>query len=158
MSKITDQIDRILKKYEAAGSFSGGASREAIRDAQKRLGIRFPEDYRHFLATCGAGNFGECEIYGILSEDIPSIPNGIWATQYLRQRYSMPMAYIAVAFDGAGGYFCIDTEGSGKGGLCPVVLWVMEQDEGQEQGPERAAESFESFFLLRLKEQIDKML
>ncbi|MCI8981791.1 MAG: SMI1/KNR4 family protein [Hungatella sp.] len=155
MSKITDQIDRILKKYEAAGSFSGGASKEAIRDGEKRLGARFPEDYRHFLATRGAGNFGEWEIYGILPEDIPGIPNGIWATQYLRQRYSMPMTYIAFAFDGAGGYFCIDT-GESNNGLCPVVLWVMDGDG--EQQPKRAAESFESFFLLRLKEQIDKML
>ena len=67
----------------------------------------------------------------------------------------MPMTYIAFAFDGAGGYFCIDT-GESNNGLCPVVLWVMDGDG--EQQPERAAESFESFFLLRLKEQIDKML
>lgn len=156
MSKITDQIDRILKKYQTAGFFSGGVSREDIREGEKRLGTIFPEDYRHFLAAYGAGNFGECEIYGILPDDPPSIPNGIWATQYLRQRYHMPVSHIAVGFDGAGGYFCIDTGNKENNGLCPVVLWIMDQEE--EQTPEIIGESFESFFLMRLKEQIDKML
>lgn len=155
MSKITDQIDRILKKYEREGFFAGGASPEEIQEAQESLGIVFPEDYRHFLAGYGAGNFGECEIYGILpGKDTHAVPNGIWATQYLRETYHMPKPYVAVSFDGAGGYYCVDTSRQDSSRLCPVVLWLM---EGEEEGQE-ASESFETFFLARLKEQIDKML
>ena len=169
MSKITDQIDRIFKKYGQVCFFSGGALKDEIKEAQQSLGVLFPEDYRQFLACYGAGSFGGCEIYGILpAADTPGIPDGIWATRYLRQKYQLPEAYIAVAFDGYGGYFCIDTGSRGKDGLCPVVLWNMGKEEaamdgdggGQEksQPAETVSESFESFLLSWLKEEIDLMV
>lgn len=135
----------------------GGASAEEIREAQQSLGCVFPEDYRHFLAGYGAGNFCACEIYGIIPQkELCRIPNGIWATGYLRQRYQMPATCIAVAFDGYGGYYCIDTAQTGADKLCPVVLWNMEGENGAE--PERIADSFEEFFLTCLKAEIDRLL
>lgn len=157
MSRITNQIDRIIKKYEGQACFVGGAPDSEIEEAQRLLDCRFPEDYRYFLSVYGAGNFGQCEIYGILSQkELNRIPNGIWATRYLREQYQMPERYIAVAFDGYGRYYCIDTAEDSGNNLCPVVLWNMEGGEGQE--PERAAGSFEDFFLSWLKEEIDRLV
>lgn len=157
MSRIMNQIDRIIKKYEDHAWFVGGAADTEIEEAQQLLGCRFPEDYRQFLSAYGAGNFGQCEIYGILPQkDLNRIPNGIWATCYLRGQYRMPEPYIAIAFDGYGGYYCINTMERSSANLCPVVLWNMERGEDQE--PERAAESFEVFFLSWLKEEIDRLI
>lgn len=169
MSKATDQIDRIFKKYGQACLFSGGVAEEEIKKAQQSLGVRFPGDYRHFLACYGAGSFGGCEIYGILPQESgPGIPDGIWATRYLRQQFRLPEAYVAVAFDGYGGYFCIDTGSRGRDGLCPVVLWNMGREESAEEGDvgrgeesrpsEPVAESFESFLLSWMKDEIDLMI
>lgn len=157
MSRITDQIDRILKKYSEEAFFAGGASEEEIKEAQQSLGCRFPEDYRHFLSVYGAGDFGGCEIYGIIPQkEVCQIPNGIWATHYLRQQYQMPGNYIAIAFDGYGKYYCIDTSVRNKENLCPIILWDM--DGTEEDVPEQAADSFENFFLSWLKTEIDRMI
>lgn len=157
MSRITDQIDRIIKKYEGQAYFVGGAPDAEIEEAQRLLGCQFPGDYRHFLSVYGAGNFGQCEIYGILPQkERNQVPNGIWATCYLRERYQMPEHYVAVGFDGYGGYYCMDTAEDSGNNLCPVVLWNMEGGQGQQ--PEQAAESFEAFFLSCLKEEIDRLV
>lgn len=156
MSKATNQIERILKKYNTKKCFAGGSTQEEMNASQQSLGILFPEDYCHFLTHYGAGNFGECEIYGIVPQkDMLCIPNGIWVTKYLRKKYHMPFSYIAIGFDGCIGYYCIDTGEHNQKNLCPVVLWLTEENHKK---PERISDSFEQFFLLQLKNEIDKMI
>ncbi len=181
--KELDQIDRIMKKYEEHTDFSGPVSDSRIQQEEAALELKFPVDYRHFLKQYGAGVFEGCEIYGIVPEkDTKAIPNGMWATAYLREKMQMPQEYIAIGFDGFGGYYCIDTSCPGKDGLCPVVLFVSSpkdavpvdevsvddiashvdisenMDADVEKRPIVEAENFAVFLLEQLKEEIDRII
>lgn len=174
--KELDQIDRIIKKYEEYAGFCGPVPVSRIREEEALLGLKFPMDYRYFLRQYGAGTFEACEIYGIVPEkDTACIPNGMWATACLREKVQLPQAYIAVGFDGFGGYYCIDTSNPGKDGLCPVVLFAGSPEDEISDGAEGSddagsgkadipnqsvvlAENFAFFLLAQLKEEIDRMI
>lgn len=162
--KELDQIDRIIKKYEEYTDFYGPVSDSRIEEEEEALGLKFPMDYRHFLKNYGAGDFESCEIYGIVPEkDTKCIPNGMWATACLREKKQMPQEYIAIAFDGFGDYYCIDTSKPGEDGLCPVVLFISSPEdtvltEADSSGPFPEAENFAVFLLNQLKEEIDRLI
>jgi hypothetical protein len=145
------QIFRIFEKYKEKTDFVGPVSDSAIEQAENRLGVKFPQDYRFFLKKCGAGSFGGCEIYGIVPDDtIASVPNGIWATEYLRAQSMVPDHCVVFAFDGFDGYYCMDTtENAGKE-ECPVLLVRPGQTEQAEEG-------FAKFLLKQLKQEIDDL-
>lgn len=150
--KEMDQIFRIFDKYEKETDFCGPVSETAIKLAEEKLGVEFPQDYRVFLKRCGAGSFGGCEIYGIVSDGTQqSIPNGVWATEYLRITLMIPNACIVFAFDGFDGYYCMDTSKPTKEGSCQIVLIASNQTEWVEN-------SFSKFLLNQLKMEIDSMI
>lgn len=150
--KEMEQIFRIFDKYEEDVDFCGPVSETAVRLAEEKLGVEFPQDYRIFLKRCGAGSFGGCEIYGIVPDGtLQSIPNGIWATEYLRMTWMIPNTCIVFAFDGLGGYYCMDTSKSTMEGSCQVILITPNQIEWIEN-------SFSKFLLNQLKMEIDSMI
>ncbi|WP_031555834.1 SMI1/KNR4 family protein [Oribacterium sp. FC2011] len=73
MSKIIDLISGIkgLKSI-------GGCTKEEIKDAQNKLGIQFPEDYKEYLSTYGAIRFNGVELCGL---NIDGYLNVIEATE-----------------------------------------------------------------------------
>lgn len=155
--KEMEQVFRILKKYQEYAEFSGGATKEKIRQAQMKLGISFPGDYRDFLSAYGAGSIGGCEIYGITeSEAMEAIPNGMWLTAYLRKHRGLPGHLLPVAFDGFGGFYCIDTKDMDEQERYPVVLFSQDQNDEKKLYP-KCADSFASFFLQQLKLEIDRL-
>lgn len=155
--KKMDQIDRIIKKYEKWSTFQGTVEKKRIIEAEEQLNVCFPEDYERFLKLYGAGVFGSLEIYGItLNAELQSIPNGIWATVYLRKNANLPQSYVVIGFDGIDQYYCLDTR-KRKNLDTPVVLFSRETAQGQKNDSEKIAESFAEFMLESMKMEIDFM-
>ena len=70
----------IIKRNPAKADFVGPRPEKIVAAAEERLGLKFPQTYRHFLLSLGAGNFGSEEFYGVIHENFEnaSVPNGIW--------------------------------------------------------------------------------
>lgn len=153
--KKMDQIDRIIKKYENWSVFQGTVEKRRIIEAERQLNVCFPEDYERFLNLYGAGTFQSLEIYGITSdENMQSIPNGIWATAYLRKTAELPLSYVVIGFDGIASYYCLETQKK-KNMDMPVVLFSTEKIQGQENNHRKIAENFADFLLESMKIEID---
>lgn len=155
--KKFDQIDRIIAKYPQLSDFSGPVTEERILQAEEQLNLSFPEDYKRFLASYGAGSFGGFEIYGIVpNADLKRIPNGIWLTEDLREKDHMPESYLAIGFDGFGGYYCIDTKNN-INEAAPIVIFVCDGDDDflYHGDNELEAENFTEFLLEAMKLEID---
>lgn len=100
----------------SASVLAGPVPEERISDAESALGVRFPDQYRDFLARHGAlvGDDG-VTVYGLPA----SAPDGapLWSsvvtmTQALRrwgQAGTDVPSFIPISDDGMGTYFFLDT-------------------------------------------------
>jgi cell wall assembly regulator SMI1 len=106
------------------GDFCGPASEADIELAERMLGRRFPDDYRMFLATLGAGNFGSQEFYGIIPGKVPgsSVPSVVWLTLDERKTADAPVDLLPVWNDGGGYQACVKiAPGSAEDGTVILV-------------------------------------
>lgn len=140
-----EQYEHIFQKYPNAAHFIGTVLEEDLLAAEKELGLKFPMDYRTFVKKFGAGYFHTLEIYGIIAgKQIECIPNAVWVTRALREKYCLPESYIAIGFDGISGYYCIHA------GMGNVVLF-----ETRTNAQKQLANSFLDFLLKSLKLEIN---
>lgn len=117
-----------------------GASEAEIAQAESAIGLKFPENFRHFISVFGWGGFGHIEIYGVGS-GVPDFLNLTVQVEIERNKMKPHLFkyLIPLSNDGFGNHICLDTRGS-DGVDCPVVFWNHELPEKQE--PEVEAESF----------------
>lgn len=56
-------IEKISKEYKV---FQGrGVSADEVKNAEARLGVQFPDQYKQFLQECGIMSFGSHELLGL---------------------------------------------------------------------------------------------
>ena len=136
LETLIEQIRRVPNT-----GFGNGASDSEIEDAQRKLQVTFPTDYRIFLSRLGWGGIDYWELYG-LGSDVPIYLDLVRITNSERQEMSprLPSALLPVYNDGGGNLFCLNTE-KAKNDSCPIVFWDHDLDENQE--PEAMADSFE---------------
>lgn len=130
-------------------SFYGGVTKEAITDAEARLGVAFPPSYANFLRRFGSGYVSYQELIGLGG---PSHLDVVELTAHLRERAGIsvfPRHLIPVLADGFGNYDALDTSQSGL--EVPVVQWL--HDGGDDQLPVVLASSYAEW-LQRLVEDI----
>ena len=120
-----EQIKSLLLAYESAG----GVSDEAIRDAELRLGVRFPPSYRTFLAEYGNIHGTPFEIAGLSQEiakdDEPPYWWDVVACNIQLRRVAgelIPKDYVAISDDGGDYKFDLDTNRRDSQGECPVIV------------------------------------
>lgn len=104
--------------------YAGGVAVEVIATAERELGVRFPADYRRFLADFGSATFRGYEIWG-LPQTVPAdgISDGppLWS-DILRESSmvrrasgaSIPKSLIPISSDGGDFRFYLDAECSGQ--------------------------------------------
>ncbi|HEU6441751.1 MAG TPA: SMI1/KNR4 family protein, partial [Microvirga sp.] len=92
------------------GDFSGPRSEEAVADAEKLIGHRFPPTYRDFVLCYGCGDIRGREFYGITRSavDDTGIPSSIWRTLNQRRERSFPHHLLVVYELGDGSLSCLD--------------------------------------------------
>lgn len=119
-----DQVARLMRDLEAQDDFvlAGPASERAIADAERALGVTFPQTYRWFLQKYGAGCCTESDDYaflGISNEPCFGVVN---ANLRARKKQRLPDRFVIVVDAGADGvWYCLDTASPREDGELPVV-------------------------------------
>jgi cell wall assembly regulator SMI1 len=109
---------------------AGGVPDAAIRDAERRLAVEFPEGLRDYLRVLGQLSIGGDEFFGLG----PAVPRNLDITQMtLAERHEfhphIPVGLVPLFNDGSGSHYCIVVaDGPANGN---VVYWDHELGEGQ---------------------------
>jgi len=114
-SDIPDSVQAVLANADCAGP----ASEELITGVERRLGLRFPKEYRTFLSRFGAALCNGFEVYGLVDAPDAGEPP-IWSDLRgsLRKRVerSLEMSLLPISDDG-GDYKFYLTTGAASGGV-----------------------------------------
>ena len=107
-----------------AGHKPDPAPESSICEAETILGIKFPKDYRTFLAKWGFLEFTYTyshDIYGIRSGNAQAsgYPSAIFLTLFGRQYSKLPDKYIAIWSDEGDELWCVDTSEPDE----PIIAW-----------------------------------
>ena len=86
-----------------------GASEESILAAEAALGVKFPSDFRRYLAKWGNLGWDGVEFFGIV-DDNPNAkyPNVVRETQYVRENGALPENYVVIVDEDGDEYVCVD--------------------------------------------------
>lgn len=86
-----------------------GASEESISAAEAALGVKFPSDFRRYLAKWGNLGWDGVENYGIV-DDNPNAKyqNVVSGTQYVREEGGLPENYVVLVNEDGDEYICVD--------------------------------------------------
>lgn len=126
-SDRTLYVDTVLglAKDHPNADFAGPQQIASIEEAERRLGLRFPDSYRRFLTESGAGNLGSDDIYGVFDShsDTSGIPDVVWATLDGRETLGLPDAAVLIGYDGGEGKIVLDLGRRQPDGSVPVVWW-----------------------------------
>lgn len=122
--------EQLRERLRSAGLKRRGASAAEIEEAELSLGVRFPDQYRRFLAEFGWGGVAHGELYG-LGPDVPPHLDLVRATISERSEMApaIPGHLLPVMNNGGGDHYCLDTSVVGE---APVVFWSHEEPADQE--------------------------
>jgi hypothetical protein len=78
----------------------GGVNLESINDAEKKLEILFPNQYKAFLLDCGSCGFPDAYISGLFREwdNLTSTGSTLYDTLEARKNHSLPNEYIVLEY------------------------------------------------------------
>lgn len=149
MTAFQEALGIIADNPEHA-NFVGQRDVQLINEAERVLGFNFPPQYREFVKTLGAGNFGSFEVYGVVDRnfDQSSIPNTVWLTLDMRRRSKLTSDLLPICDLGYGGYYCIERRGADY----PVVVFEFGMAAGRRYEVE--AVDFGEFFLQGVRRQL----
>jgi len=136
-------------------STTGGGSDNLISEAEARLDIRFPEDYKYFLKKFGTLSFYGERFYGLTQFGLNAgaIPCVIFATESARELGDISQSMVYVKSSGYGPLFSIDL--SGADSVFPVVETSLSYKRDKEVNI--LAESFGDFFYNEIKDAIEDL-
>ena len=86
-----------------------GASEESSLAAEAARGVKFPSDFRRYLAKWGNLGWDGVEFFGIV-DDNPNAkyPNVVRETQYVRENGALPENYVVIVNEDGDEYICVD--------------------------------------------------
>jgi cell wall assembly regulator SMI1 len=150
MSHWLAEIRRLISSSSNA-KVAVGASEAEIQAAEIALSIRFPSQFRAYLSEFGYLGIAHYELNGV-GAGVPEHVNLVTETLSEREMFRpyIPVHLLPLENNGAGDHYCIDL----ATGLDdpPVVFWSHDEDESQTPEPE--AESFSSWLLKRVSENV----
>ncbi|MGM0805579.1 MAG: SMI1/KNR4 family protein [Bacillota bacterium] len=141
--EILNAIDEEFEMCPEA--FGGPLNIEEVKQAEKDLEVKLPEDYKEFLLRYGSGAVGEAIILGLKEAEFVATPSFVEKSLYFRK--ALPKGYenfTAIGIDGAGnpvGFNSPNTE-----------IITFDFNFG---GKETIAESFEEYLEKAIREEIN---
>ena len=143
----------LINEHPQLCGFVGPRNETLVQAAESKLGLTFAPSYRRFLLELGAGNFGACEVYGVIDTNFESssVPDGVWCTLDMR-KFGLPPDLFVVYHLGEGTYCCLDCRKSPEEG--PIVAYhpVFKVPAGSR---EIIANNFGEFFLELVREELE---
>jgi hypothetical protein len=121
-----EKAAEIIDANPELADFVGTVPFEEVWVAEGQLEVTFPQSYREFLQTYGAGSFGGRQVYGLGVPDT-GLPSVVYATQALRESDDFfPGDLVVVEDTGEGDLLCLATSRMNEENECPVVQWIPE--------------------------------
>ena len=139
---MLNELYDLLKKYECTGDFThADVTEEMLNEAEKRMNIKIPKEYKYFLKEFGHGGIGGIEVLGIGKNGVL-----IFERETLKYRtYGLPNELIIIENCDEWVY-CLDS-GNGK-----VVMWSIGDVEYTE-----AFGCFETYLYDRVNDVLENM-
>ena len=97
-----DYLKYALEKQEINPDIEifGGVGIEQINDAEKKLGILFPSQYKAFLLDCGSCGIADTHVSGLFKEwdNLTSTGSIVHDTIEAREKHNLPNEYIVIEY------------------------------------------------------------
>ena len=92
----------------------GGVGIERINDAEKKLGILFPSQYKAFLLGCGSCGIADTYVSGLFKEwdNLTSTGSVVHDTIEAREKHNLPNEYIVIEYMVDENYYVLKTSGN----------------------------------------------
>ncbi len=122
---MLDKFEKLIKQIEEAGEefdFFGPVPDSEIAQAEMRLGIKFPEEYKEFLKKWGGGGItGGSQISGLVpgNPDMDSFGTIVGDTEEARKSFNINRKFLIIHADGEEVLWALDC--SLSDGVPPVI-------------------------------------
>ncbi len=139
---MLNELYELIKQHESRGDFTYAVvTEDMLNKAEKRLGVRLPEEYKYFLKKFGHGGIGGIEVLGIGKNGVM-----IFEKETLRYRtYGLPNELIIVENCDEWVY-CVNSL-DGK-----VVMW-----SSGSSGYSQVFDNFETYLYDRVNDMLENM-
>ena len=111
-----DYLKYALQKQEINPNVEifGGVGIERINDAEKKLGILFPSQYKAFLLGCGSCGIADTYVSGLFKEwdNLTSTGSVVHDTIEAREKHNLPNEYIVMEYMVDENYYVLKTSGN----------------------------------------------
>ena len=113
-----DYLKYALEKQEINPDIEifGGVGIERINDAEKKLGILFPSQYKAFLLGCGSCGITDTYVSGLFKEcdNLTSTGSIVHDTIEAREKHNLPNEYIVIEHMVDENYYVLKTSGNDR--------------------------------------------
>lgn len=113
-----DYLRYALEKQEINPDIEifGGVGIERINDAEKKLGILFPSQYKAFLLGCGSCGIADTYVSGLFKEwdNLTSTGSIVHDTIEAREKHNLPNEYIVIEYMVDENYYVLKTSGNDR--------------------------------------------
>ena len=113
-----DYLKYALEKQEINPNIEifGGVGIEQINDAEKKLGILFPSQYKAFLLGCGSCGIADTYVSGLFKEwdNLTSTGSIVHDTIEAREKHNLPNEYIVIEYMVDENYYVLKTSGNDR--------------------------------------------
>ena len=113
-----DYLKYALQKQEINPNIEifGGVGIERINDAEKKLGILFPSQYKAFLLGCGSCGIADTYVSGLFKEwdNLTSTGSIVHDTIEAREKHNLPNEYIVIEYIVDENYYVLKTSGNDR--------------------------------------------
>ena len=111
-----DYLKYALEKQEINPDIEifGGVGIEQINNAEKKLGILFPTQYKAFLLGCGSCGIADTYVSGLFKEwdNLTSTGSVVHDTIEAREKHNLPNEYIVIEYMVDENYYVLKTSGN----------------------------------------------
>lgn len=108
-----DYLKYALEKQEINPDIEifGGVGIEQINNAEKKLGILFPSQYKAFLLGCGSCGIADTYVSGLFKEwdNLTSTGSIVHDTIEAREKHNLPNEYIVIEYMVDENYYVLKT-------------------------------------------------
>ncbi|MCP1446924.1 SMI1/KNR4 family protein [Priestia megaterium] len=99
--ELLNAVDQEFERYPEA--FGGAVTSEEVTQAEAKLKVKLPEDFKKFLLRYGSGAIGEAIVLGLREAEFVSTPS--FVDKSLQFRNMLPQGYehfVVIGVDSAG--------------------------------------------------------
>lgn len=133
-------LQEFIKKYDKDDDFTGGVSKDKVKETEQKLQVSLPESYKWFLKNYGSGGSFGIDIIGY-----DCVGASVVTATKDHQKYYGLIDGIVVIEDIDELAYCLDTNKM-KNGECPVIMWDNQEGYGR-----KLADNFVDYFSDRLE-------